>query len=138
MSKRKRQIRQHKRTVAPGLQAKSVGVHKHASPAKHGTKQSKSPKPEVSAAAYPYTEAQHILCLGEGNFSFARALVRLLEYSGANVIATAFDSKETVLLKYEVHCVLLPQQLLAPRQVHAWHARQQCICSASGGSRSCQ
>lgn len=101
MSKRKRQIRQHKRNVAPGLQAKSVRVHKHDRLAKHGTKQSKYLKPEVSAAANPYTEAQHILCLGEGNFSFARAIVRLLEYCGGNVIATAFDSKETVFLKYE-------------------------------------
>ena len=47
-------------------------------------------------------DSHQILCVGEGNFSFARALVRLFESSGDNLIATAYDSEETVKLKYEV------------------------------------
>ena len=37
------------------------------------------------------------LLVGEGNFSFARALVRLFGGDGTRLVATAFDSEEAVL-----------------------------------------
>lgn len=48
-----------------------------------------------------FDDSQQILCVGEGNFSFARALVRILQGQGQQVIATAFDTQEVVLAKYE-------------------------------------
>lgn len=53
-------------------------------------------------AAVSYDEYQRILCVGEGNFSFARAVVRKLEGQGQLLTATAYDTKETVWEKYEV------------------------------------
>jgi len=38
--------------------------------------------------------------VGEGNFSFARALVRLFAAEGENLVATAFDSEELAVGKY--------------------------------------
>ncbi len=49
-----------------------------------------------------YHESQQILCVGEGNFSFARALVRTLEGVGQNLFATAYDARDTVDAKYQV------------------------------------
>lgn len=49
-----------------------------------------------------YHESQQILCVGEGNFSFARALVRTLEGQGQNLTATAYDARDTVDAKYQV------------------------------------
>ena len=49
-----------------------------------------------------YDEYQRILCVGEGNFSFARALARNFEGQGQLLTATAYDTKETVWEKYEV------------------------------------
>ena len=57
-----------------------------------------------------YDEYQRILCIGEGNFSFARAVVRNLQGQGHLLTATAYDTKEIVWEKYEVCCV----QRLAP------------------------
>ncbi|DBA85430.1 TPA: hypothetical protein ACH3X2_006106 [Trebouxia sp. C0005] len=48
-----------------------------------------------------YHESQQILCVGEGNFSFARALVRTLEGQGQNLTATAYDARDTVDAKYQ-------------------------------------
>ena len=59
----------------------------------------KAPK---STAGPQYHESQQILCVGEGNFSFARALVRTLEGQGQNLIATAYDAQDTVDTKYQV------------------------------------
>ncbi|KAI9149750.1 hypothetical protein H9P43_009929 [Blastocladiella emersonii ATCC 22665] len=47
----------------------------------------------------PYTLDDTILLVGEGNFSFARAVAQVLG-SGANVIATAYDDEATVAEKY--------------------------------------
>lgn len=60
-----------------------------------------------------YDEYQRILCAGEGNFSFARALVRNLQGQGQLLTATAYDTQEIVWEKYEVSCV----QRLAPTRV---------------------
>ncbi len=71
-----------------------------------GSDSDQKPKPKQkrpsSAVSPQYYETQHILCVGEGNFSFARALVRVLESQGQGVVATAYDTEETVLTKYEV------------------------------------
>ena len=48
--------------------------------------------------------AQRVLCVGEGNFSFARALARLFDGDGSCLVATAYDSEEQAQLKYEVSC----------------------------------
>ena len=55
-----------------------------------------------SQAGPQYHESQQILCVGEGNFSFARALVRTLEGQGNNLVATAYDTRDTVDAKYQV------------------------------------
>lgn len=55
-----------------------------------------------AGATVSYDEYQRILCIGDGNFSFARALVRKLEGQGQLLTATAYDTKETVWEKYEV------------------------------------
>lgn len=60
--------------------------------------------------ALQYDEYQRILCIGEGNFSFSRALVRKLEGQGQLLTATAYDTKEIVWEKYKVSCV---QRLVA-------------------------
>lgn len=39
--------------------------------------------------------------MGEGNFSFARALVRLYNGNGFSLVATAYDSEDVVHKKYE-------------------------------------
>lgn len=59
----------------------------------------KIPKPN---AGPHYHESQQTLCVGEGNFSFARALVRTLEGQGNNLVATAYDTRDTVDAKYQV------------------------------------
>ena len=58
-------------------------------------------------ARVPYTAHDKILLVGEGNFSFARALVRLLFADQPNrsslrgdIVATAYDSLEEVHSKY--------------------------------------
>lgn len=69
------------------------------------------PEPLESAIAHPctrrgevplphgYSKSQRVLLVGEGDFSFTRALTRLLG-TGANLVATAFDSREVVHQKY--------------------------------------
>ncbi|ORZ37636.1 hypothetical protein BCR44DRAFT_39563 [Catenaria anguillulae PL171] len=47
----------------------------------------------------PYTLSDSILLVGEGNFSFALGLASLLG-TGANILATAYDSKQVVVDKY--------------------------------------
>ncbi|KAJ2721483.1 hypothetical protein GGI07_003936 [Coemansia sp. Benny D115] len=47
----------------------------------------------------PYTANDTILLVGEGNFSFAHSLAKRLG-TAANIVATAYDSEDTVLEKY--------------------------------------
>lgn len=56
------------------------------------------------AAGLPlgYEPQQRILLVGEGNFSFARALVRLFGGLGATLVATAHDTEAVVKEKYDV------------------------------------
>ncbi|CBY00770.1 hypothetical protein IAQ61_011675 [Plenodomus lingam] len=58
-------------------------------------------KPPVQASqkhAVPFGPYQHILLVGEGDFSFTRSLV--VEHGCANVVATSFDTEEEVREKY--------------------------------------
>ena len=56
------------------------------------------------AAGLPlgYEPQQRILLVGEGNFSFARALVRLFGGLGATLVATTHDTEAVVKEKYDV------------------------------------
>lgn len=49
----------------------------------------------------PYTATDRILLVGEGNFSFARALAEHVLGTGENLVATCLDSEEVLMLKYE-------------------------------------
>jgi 25S rRNA (uracil2634-N3)-methyltransferase len=51
-------------------------------------------------AFVPYNAKDTILLIGEGNFSFARALVRRFEGLATRVIATSYDTREEVISKY--------------------------------------
>lgn len=85
--------------------------HKRVHPGKKQPAKAKNQQPKTricsreEGAAVCYDEYQRILCIGEGNFSFARALVRKLEGQGRLLTATAYDTKETVWEKYEVSCM---------------------------------
>ena len=60
-----------------------------------------APKPHVQASQkhpIPFETYDHILLVGEGDFSFTRALV--LEHGCANVTGTSFDSASEVHTKY--------------------------------------
>lgn len=60
-----------------------------------------APKPPVQASQkheVPFGTYDHILLVGEGDFSFAKSLVT--EHACANVTATSFDSDEEVRAKY--------------------------------------
>ncbi|KAJ2546943.1 hypothetical protein EV175_005413 [Coemansia sp. RSA 1933] len=48
---------------------------------------------------FPYTPNDHILLIGEGNFSYAHSIAQTLG-SGTSIVATAYDSEETVKEKY--------------------------------------
>ena len=51
-------------------------------------------------AFVPYADKDFILLVGEGNFSFARALARRFGGLGTRIVATSYDTKEEVLSKY--------------------------------------
>lgn len=67
---------------------------------------STAPKPETTAKPVqasqkhdvPFGVYEHILLVGEGDFSFTRSLVE--DHGCANVTATSFDAEEEVLEKY--------------------------------------
>ncbi|KAJ2646970.1 hypothetical protein IWW40_005020 [Coemansia sp. RSA 1250] len=48
---------------------------------------------------FPYTKQDTLLLIGEGNFSFAHSIASKLG-SGANIIATAYDSEQVAREKY--------------------------------------
>ncbi|RAL05647.1 25S rRNA (uracil2634-N3)-methyltransferase [Aspergillus ibericus CBS 121593] len=62
-------------------------------PSQKQQKQQKNQRPVV-----PFGRKDRILLVGEGDFSFARSLV--LQHHCKNVIATCYDSKETLYDKY--------------------------------------
>ncbi|KAJ2843362.1 hypothetical protein GGI22_007234, partial [Coemansia erecta] len=48
---------------------------------------------------FPYTPKDSILLIGEGNFSYAHSIAQTLG-TASNIVATAYDSEETVKTKY--------------------------------------
>ena len=64
----------------------------------------KAAQAQGDALPLGFHHARRVLCVGEGNFSFARALVRLFDGDGSSLVATAYDSEEQTQLKYEVSC----------------------------------
>lgn len=132
MSKRKRAIKQQRRSEQP-LKASS-GVHKRNRKARHPATQQTCRKHTADASAHFFSETQHILCVGEGNFSFARAIVRLLNHCGENVVATVYDTKDTVSLKYEVTLCSCRQ---APLLAVKWNISDVYILQITLDSHSC-
>jgi len=63
------------------------------------TKQEQSTAPDdvVSAAVLGYKPAMKVLTVGDGDFSFSLALLRL----GCSVIATSYETRETVVSVYQ-------------------------------------
>ena len=51
-------------------------------------------------AFVPYSPSDFVLLVGEGNFSFARALARRFGGLGTRIVATSYDTREQVLAKY--------------------------------------
>ncbi|PBK76617.1 hypothetical protein ARMSODRAFT_876244 [Armillaria solidipes] len=65
----------------------------------------KAPAPSMSRPTIPFSATDTILLIGEGNFSFARALIRdapaaLTHIPPSNITATAYDSEEECYSKY--------------------------------------
>ena len=106
MSKRKK-----KEQKISKVQRKQPAIKKHAQPERKQQRTEKKRQPNRHPAKgehespLSYNESQRILCVGEGNFSFARALVRTTQGQGQLLTATAYDTKDTVLEKYEVSCM---------------------------------
>ncbi|KAJ9659054.1 hypothetical protein H2198_003343 [Neophaeococcomyces mojaviensis] len=89
--------RQHSQTKPSGLTQKRSLEHVANGPLNQRTK-----------ARVPFSKYDHILLVGEGDFSFALSLVQ--NHDVAEVVATSFDDKETLTAKYpKVHNTL--QQL---------------------------
>jgi 25S rRNA (uracil2634-N3)-methyltransferase len=107
-----RKIAEHQKKLAKAAAA-AAKPSKPTSSAKPQAKKQKTDtpdttKPQTSAAKpaiqasqrheVPFGAYDHILLVGEGDFSFTRSLVE--EHGCANVTATSFDSESEVLEKY--------------------------------------
>jgi hypothetical protein len=127
----KKKVPKNERTRKYGPQAPANGVRpppprkskQHAGERRnHGVRKKKS---GAGAGGLPqgYTPQQRILLVGEGNLSMARALVRLFDGDGSNLVATTFDNEEA---------------LREARGARARAARQACAARAvlgTGGRR---
>ncbi|KAJ2619007.1 hypothetical protein GGI25_006434 [Coemansia spiralis] len=76
------------------------------------TQASTSKKNTKRKPIFPYTQNDTILLIGEGNFSFAHSVAQTLG-TGANIVATAYDSEETVRQKYSEDAQLQISQFKA-------------------------
>jgi len=65
------------------------------------TKQAKLNRQLKSAQKIMYAETEMILLVGEGNFSFARALTLAPFNCGQGLFASCYDDKESLCVKYE-------------------------------------
>ncbi|KAJ1959400.1 hypothetical protein IWQ62_004624 [Dispira parvispora] len=63
-----------------------------------GSENSKVTRPKI-LPPFPFTLNDRILCVGEGNFSFSHALVKVLQ-TGYHLVATCYDSEQVVTEKY--------------------------------------
>ena len=71
----------------------------HSKPSDEAHRPAKSVKVKKPQPTIPFHAEDRILLIGEGDFSFAKAIV---EHHGCcDVIATCFDSKEVLLEKYQ-------------------------------------
>lgn len=106
MSKRKRAS--HKESKNNHFRSRSAAQKPNCQQQRQKIQQAPKQR-KTKPSVHSLNDSHQILCVGEGNFSFARALVRLFDSSGDNLLATAYDSEETVKLKYEVFqaCSLL-------------------------------
>lgn len=109
---RREQKRDASRKIASHQKAANAAAkpsHRFAAPLSKKQKQTKDPKSTapVSPKAHmqasqkhevPFGPYDHILLVGEGDFSFTKSLVN--EHACANVTATSFDSHEEVRTKY--------------------------------------
>lgn len=107
-----RKIAAHHRKIAKAAEAAAKpstststtskpGSAKKVKKAAQAAADTKAPKPAVQASqkhAVPFGEYEHILLVGEGDFSFTRSLA--VAHGCANVTGTSFDSEEEVREKY--------------------------------------
>lgn len=105
-----RKIAEHQKKTAKAFAAKTSNPTSTAKPAKPAAKKQKidtpaaakeAPKPALQASqqlGVPFGTYDHILLVGEGDFSFTRSLVE--DHGCANVTATSYDSLATVCEKY--------------------------------------
>lgn len=103
-----KKIAAHHRKVAKAAEAKLEAAKSTSKPSAKkqkmnppDTKVQTAPKAPVQASQkhdVPFGEYDHILLVGEGDFSFARSLV--VEHGCANVTATSYDTEEEVREKY--------------------------------------
>jgi 25S rRNA (uracil2634-N3)-methyltransferase len=96
------------------LQAAQVAEQKYAKKKANGKSSSNSnhTSPHTTQQTIPFRPTDKVLLVGEGNFSFTRALVRLYQNEAAggsgctifmppaNITATAYDSDEVCYAKY--------------------------------------
>ncbi|KAH7359756.1 hypothetical protein BKA66DRAFT_368364, partial [Pyrenochaeta sp. MPI-SDFR-AT-0127] len=106
-----KKIAAHHRKVAKAAEAKLESAKSTSKPSAKKQKMNPpdptpqtAPKAPVQASQkhdVPFGEYDHVLLVGEGDFSFARSLV--VEHGCANVTATSYDSEEQVRQKYPAY-----------------------------------
>ena len=63
-----------------------------------------------------YDRSQRILLVGEGNLSMARALLRLFEGNGRNLVATTYDTEAELQEARAPPAAAAARARLAPRR----------------------
>ncbi len=71
-------------------------LHKKKNAGAERRQRSSAKKKRAEGLPLGFSAAQRTLLVGEGNLSFARALVRLFGGYGANLVATTFDEEEAL------------------------------------------
>jgi|APGre2960657444_1045066.scaffolds.fasta_scaffold01819_6 hypothetical protein len=91
---KRRQTPSYGGPAAPRLVVKKKkGEHRD-----RGERKKKGPRAGGEALPLGFSDSsQSVLLVGEGNLSFARALLRLRQGQGANLVATTFDDEQTLL-----------------------------------------
>ena len=90
---KRRQTPSYGGPAAPRLVVKKKkGEHRD-----RGERKKKGSRAGGEALPLGFSDSQSVLLVGEGNLSFARALLRLRQGQGANLVATTFDDQQTLL-----------------------------------------
>ncbi|KAJ2358237.1 hypothetical protein GGF43_000951 [Coemansia sp. RSA 2618] len=94
-----------RRLMVARSKAKGAMKNKEAMKEKEAAKAKPDPanlpaKKKPRTPFFPYKPTNTILLIGEGNFSFALSVATKLE-SGANIVATAYDSEKVAREKYD-------------------------------------